>query len=160
MLTELVADILAEFADEDGTPQVPELLTTRCAERAFPLIANDLAIAYVLAEDGTVTPSMPGHHRELWALRTKIMACRFLRAQSAARINFSSGDKSMDRSKECSNWAALEKDLTAEYNALATALNPALDGSIMRLDLDVVRYTIKNHAPHNPPEPTYYCEEE
>lgn len=160
MLSELVADILAEFVDESGDPQVPEIFVTRSAQRAFSLISNDLAVAYVLAEDGTVVPAMPNPHRELWALRIKIMACRYLRAISASRISFSSGDKSMDRSKECSNWAALEKDMTAEYDALALALNPALDGSILRLDLDVARYTIKNHAPHNPADPQYFCEEE
>jgi len=37
----------------------------------------------------------------------------------------------MDRSKEASNWAALEKDLAAEYSARVSKLNPAADESVM-----------------------------
>ena len=85
---------------------------------------------YQLSEDG-VDPDMPENHRELWLLRSKILVCRFLRAQSASRVSFSSGDKRMDRSKEASNWAALEKDLAAEYSARVSKLNPAADESVM-----------------------------
>jgi len=130
MLDELVQDILADFTDEEGDPLVASEYAERAAERALPLVASDLDVPYQLAE-GEVDPEMPGSHRELWVLKTKILVCRFLRAQSASRVSFSSGDKRMDRSKEASNWAALEKDLAAEYSAKVSKLNPAADESVM-----------------------------
>jgi hypothetical protein len=130
MLSELVQDILADFTDEEGEALVATEYVTRAAERALPLISSDLDVPYQLVHDD-VTPAMPGDHRELWLVRSKILVCRFLRARSASRVSFSSGDKRMDRSREASNWAALEKDLTAEYSARVRKLNPAADDSVL-----------------------------
>ena len=130
MLDELVLDILADFTDEEGESLVAAEYAERAAERALPQVSSDLDVPYQLA-DGDVTPAMPGTHRELWLLRSKILVCRFLRAQSASRVSFSSGDKRMDRSKEAGNWAALEKDLAKEYSARVSKLNPAADESVM-----------------------------
>lgn len=133
MLTELVADILAEFKDDAGNAQAPEEYIQRAAERALSLVASDLGVAYQLANDD-VTPEMPGEHREVWLLKTKVLVCRFLRAQSASRVAFSSGDKSMDRSKEAATWAALEKDLTAEYTGRIARINPPRDDALLQLE--------------------------
>ena len=140
MLDELVQDILADFTDEEGDPLAAQEYVQRAAERALPLVAVDLDVSYQLAE-GEVTPAMPGNHRELWLLRTKILVCRFLRAQAASRVSFSSGDKRMDRSKEASNWAALEKDLAAEYASRVRKINPATDESVLSLDTRPVIYS-------------------
>lgn len=134
MLAELVQDIRSDFIDEAGDYLVSEEYAERAAERTLPFVATDLDIAYVF-DEGDVTPAMPGEHRELWILRTKVMICGFLRAQSASRVSFSSGDKKMDRSKEAATWAALEKDLRAEYKARVTKLNPAADDSLLTFDV-------------------------
>jgi len=133
MLTELVEDIRAEFQDDEGHDLAPAEYIRRAAERALPLVATDLAIAYQLDEED-VTPAMPGDHRELWALRTKVFICRFLRAQAANRVSFASGDKRMDRSREAANWADLEKDLAAEYAERVRRENPSADESMLTLE--------------------------
>jgi hypothetical protein len=133
MLEELVQDILADFTDEEGEPLAAQEYVYRAAERALPLLASDLDVPYQI-EDDDVTPAMPGDHRELWLLKTKILVCRFLRAQAASRVSFSSGDKSMDRSREASNWAALEKDLGTEYADRVRKVNPGADESVLTPD--------------------------
>ena len=140
MLDELVQDILADFSDEEGDPLVAAEYAERAAERALPLVSSDLDVPYQLAE-GEVTPAMPGDHRELWLLKAKVLVCRFLRAQSASRVSFSSGDKRMDRSKEASNWAALEKDLADEYASRVKKINPAADDSVMCPDTHPLVYS-------------------
>ena len=140
MLDQFVADILADFTDEEGASLVPEVYVQRAAERALPLVATDLDIVYELS-GSIVTPEMPGVHRELWLLRSKILVCRFLRSRSAGRISFSSGDKRMDRSREASNWASLEKDLAAEYSKRVARLNPAADDSVLSPDAGAVVYS-------------------
>ncbi len=134
MLDALVADILQDFIDEEGDALVADIYVLRQAERALPLVSADLAVSYLL-DDNDVLPEMPGDHREVWALRTKIMVCRYLRTQAASRVNFSSGDKKMDRSKEAANWAALEKDLTTEYASRVKRINPAADETLITLDV-------------------------
>ena len=140
MLNELVADILADFTDEEGEPLVASEYSERAAERALPLVSVDLGVLYQL-DDGDVTPAMPGDHRELWLLKAKILVCRFLRAQSASRVSFSSGDKKMDRSKEAANWAALEKDLMGEYASRVKKINPAADDSVLTPNTRPLVYT-------------------
>jgi hypothetical protein len=68
------------------------------------------------------------------------MVCSYLRAQSASRVSFSSGDKKMDRSKEAGTWAALEKDLAAEYKARVARLNPAADETLLTFDVAPRKY--------------------
>ena len=140
MLEELVQDILADFTDEEGEPLVASEYAERAAERALPLVSSDLDVPYQLSQ-GEVTPEMPGDHRELWLLKTKILVCRFLRAQSASRVSFSSGDKKMDRSKEAANWSALEKDLAGEYASRVKKINPAADDSVLNLNTRPLVYT-------------------
>jgi len=140
MLEELVQDILADFTDEEGEPLVAPKYAQRAAERALPLVSSDLDVPYQLSQ-GEVTPEMPGDHRELWLVKSKIGVCRFLRAQSANRVRFSSGDKSMDRSKEAANWAALEKDLAGEYASRIKKINPAADDSVLNLNARPLVYT-------------------
>ena len=133
MLNQLVADILADFTDEEGDPLAPEAYVRRQIERALPVVSTDLAVEYMLDGDD-VSPDMPGDHREVWAIRGKIMVCRYLRAQAASRITFSSGDKKMDRSREAANWAALEKDLKAEYASRVKRINPEADETLITLE--------------------------
>ncbi len=130
----LVADIQADFLGDDDVSLVGEAYATRCAERSLPLIAADVDIPYLL-DDDTVTPEMPDLHRELWLLRAKILVCQSLRARASQRISFSSGDKKMDRSKEASNWAELEKALAAEYASRVRRVNPAADDSVISMDV-------------------------
>jgi len=140
VLIELVQDIVADFTDEESEPLVASEYAERAAERALPLVSVDLDVLYQL-DNGGVTPAMPGDHRELWLLKAKILVCRFLRAQSASRVSFSSGDKKMDRSKEASNWGALEKDLAGEYAARVKKINPATDDSVLSPNTRPLVYT-------------------
>ena len=144
MLDALVTDLLAEFKDEEGNGLAPGEYIHRAAERSLPLVAADLGVLYELAGD-EVTPAMSGEHRELWALRTKVFVCRFLRAQAANRVSFSSADKSMDRSKEAANWASLENDLAAEYAERVKRNNPPADDALLRLDVRPMIYESKGH---------------
>ena len=137
MLTALVADILSDFTGDDGQPQVAESYVRRQSERALPVVAADVLVSYALDGD-LVVPGMPAGHRELWALQTKVLVCRFLRAQAASRVSFSSGDKRMDRSREASNWADLEKAFADEYAERVRRENPATDDSVMRIDVHPV----------------------
>ena len=139
MLNELVADILRDFTDEDGNPLAPMEYLEHCATRALPVLAADLNIAYRLDGD-EVVPGMSGDHRELWAVRSKILVCGYLRAQAASRVSFSSGDKKMDRSKEAANWAALEKDLRTDYISGVKRINPMADEDLIALDAYPVVY--------------------
>ncbi len=139
MLNDLAADILTDFTDEDGNPIAPLDYIERCAVRALPILAADLEIAYRIDGDD-VLPHMPGAHRELWLVRSKILVCRYLRAQAAQRVSFSSGDKKMDRSKEATNWAALEKDLETDYISGVKRINPMADEKLIALDVYPVLY--------------------
>ena len=130
MLEVLVQDIMTDFTDEEGAPLVASEYAERTAERALPLLSSDIEVPYQLSQ-GEVSPAMAGDHRELWLLKAKVLVCRFLRAQAASRISFSSGDKKMDRSKEAANWAALEKDLASEYASRVKNINPATDDSVL-----------------------------
>jgi hypothetical protein len=139
MLNELIADIARDFTDEEGEALAPiEHLENR-ARRALPLLAADIGIAYRLDGDAVI-PEMPGDQRELWALRVRIDVCRLLRTQAATRVNFSSGDKKMDRSREAANWAALEKDLQSEYALGVKRINPMADEDLLALDAYPVLY--------------------
>ena len=139
MLDALVTDILGDFTGDDGQPFVIDAYVRRQAERALPIVSGDVRIAYLLSGD-EILPDMPAGHRELWALQTKILVCRHLRAQAASRVSFSSGDKRMDRSREASNWADLEKAFADEYAQRVRRVNPAADGSVLRIDVYPVVY--------------------
>ena len=140
MLNELVADILADFTDENGEALVPSEYVKRAAERVLPLVSADLDVDYELS-NGEISPAMFGEHRELWVLRSRIQVCRYLRAQAANRVSFSSGDKKMDRSREAANWAALEKDLTSEYASRVKRINPATDDAVIETNLAPLVYS-------------------
>ena len=139
MIDDLVTDILADLTGDDGEPLVAEAYACRQAERALALLADDLGVAYVLALD-QVEPDMPAEHRELWALKTKVLVCRHLRAQAATRVSFASGDKRMDRSKEASNWASLEEAFADEYADRLRRINPSVDPSVLTPDVRPVVY--------------------
>ena len=137
MLAALVADILSDFTGDDGQPQVIDAYVRRQAERALPVVAADVLVSYSLDRE-MVVPAMAAGHRELWALQTKVLVCRHLRSQAASRVSFSSGDKRMDRSREASNWADLEKAFADEYVERVRRENPATDDSVMRIDVHPV----------------------
>jgi hypothetical protein len=137
VLDALVTDIQGDFTGEDGQPLVLDAYVRRQAERALPVVAGDVLVAYLLDGD-EVVPAMSAGHRELWALQTKVLVCRHLRAQAASRVSFSSGDKRMDRSREASNWADLEKAFGDEYAQRVRRENPATDDSVMRIDVHPV----------------------
>ena len=139
MLSELVADVQSDFTGDDGEPLVDRDYVQRAAERALPVAAADLGRDYRL-EGEIVSPAMPGEHRELWLIRTKILTCRYLRAKAAQRVDFSSGDKSMSRSSEAKNFADLEKDLMEEYAARVKKLNPPTDEILLKLDASPLIY--------------------
>ena len=147
MLAELAADVLLDFTGEDGEPLAALEYIRRAAERALPVVASDLAVPYRL-EGETVSPSMPGEHREAWLIRTKVLVCHLLRAQAAQRVDFSSGDKSMTRSGEAKNFADLEKDLVSEYAALIEKLNPAADKTLIKLEATPLIYKIGSRHRH------------
>jgi len=141
VLTELAADVLLDFTGEDGEPLAALEYIRRAAERALPVVASDLAVPYRL-EGETVSPSMPGEHREAWLIRTKVLVCHLLRAQAAQRVDFSSGDKRMSRASEAGSFASLEKDLVEEYAALVKKLNPPADETLIKLEAAPLIYKI------------------
>ena len=139
MLSELIADIQADFTGEDDASLVSEEYAHRAAERALPLVGSDLGVGYQLLGEG-VTPGMVGAHREIWLVRAKILVCTHLRARAAERFSFASGDKKVDRGKESANWAALEKDLREEYGKAVARLNPGMDEGVLVLDVKPLSY--------------------
>jgi len=141
VLAELAADVLLDFMGEDGEPLAALEYIRRAAERALPVVATDLAVPYRL-EGETVSPSMPGEHREAWLIRTKVLVCHLLRAQAAQRVDFSSGDKRMSRASEASSFASLEKDLVEEYAALVKKLNPPADETLIKLEAQPLIYRV------------------
>jgi len=86
VLAQLAADVLLDFTSEDGKTLVAPEYVARAAVRALSVVAADLAVDYRL-EGEIVTPSMPGEHRELWLIRTKVLVCHLLRAQAAQRVD-------------------------------------------------------------------------
>jgi len=150
MLAQLVADIQSEFLNEAGEPLFEEAFVERHAVRALPLVSLDVGIEYALSDDAdpVVSPDMPDTHRELWVLRTKLLCCGMLRSQASTRLSFTSGDKSMDRSKEATNWAAFCKDLLEEYKALLAKVNPGADESILNVEFSGARYRQGGHHHH------------
>jgi len=146
VLAELAADILLDFTGEDGEPLVALEYIRRAAERALPIVASDLAVPYRL-EGEEISPSMPGEHREVWLIRTKVLVCHLLRAQAAQRVDFSSGDKRMSRSSEAKHFADLEKDLSNEYAALIRHLNPLADETLLNLEAQPLIYKIGSRRP-------------
>ena len=146
MLAELAADVLLDFTGEDGEPLAALEYIRRAAERALPVVATDLAVPYRL-EGETVSPSMPGEHREAWLIRTKVLVCHLLRAQAAQRVDFSSGDKRMSRASEAGSFANLEKDLVEEYAALVKKLNPPADETLIKLEAQPLIYRIGSRRP-------------
>jgi len=146
VLAELAADVLLDFTGEDGEPLAALEYIRRAAERALPVVATDLAVPYRL-EGETVSPSMPGEHREAWLIRTKVLVCHLLRAQAAQRVDFSSGDKRMSRASEAGSFANLEKDLVEEYAALVKKLNPPADETLIKLEAQPLIYRIGSRRP-------------
>jgi len=139
MISELAADVILDFTGEDGEPLVALEYVQRAAERTLPVVAGDLAVSYRL-EGEEISPSMPGEHREAWLIRTKVLVCRLLRAQAAQRVDFSSGDKTVNRSSEAKSFADLEKDLMGEYGTLVKKLNPPVDETLIVLDATPLTY--------------------
>ncbi len=146
MLSELVLDILADFSDETGEPLVSEDYVHRALERSLPVAGFDLGIDYSLDAE-LVVPAMPDSHCALWGLRAKVLICRLLRAQASSRLDFSSGDKRVNRSQEARQWADLESSLLAEIQTLLRRINPDVDESLLVLDVHPRRYT--QHRRHH-----------
>lgn len=140
MLDALTTDILSDFSDETGEALVDEEYVRRALERALPVAGFDLGVAYAL-EDDVITPEMPGSHREVWSLRAKILVCRLLRAQASTRLDFSSGDKRVNRSQEAKHWGDLEKSLLTDYTARVKRINPAADERLIQLETQPLIYT-------------------
>ena len=140
MLNAITADILSDFSDETGEALVSEEYVRRALERALAVAGFDLGVTYTLEEDGIV-PVMPAAHREVWSLRAKILVCRLLRAQASTRLDFSSGDKRVNRSQEAKHWGDLEKSLLADYMARVKRINPAADESLIQLEAQPLIYT-------------------
>ena len=127
-LTEVVQDILTDFTDDSGTPLVSEEYATRALERGVARVGVDLGQQFVV-EDGEVT--MAPAAEELAVLAAKASICQHLRAAAANRVNFSSGDKRVDRSKEASNWAELEATHRQDYQARLQRLAPNANGDVL-----------------------------
>jgi len=136
MIDVMLQDLLLDFTGDDEESLISEEVAERMLERALDVVSSDLLIAYQIVDEGddpTLVPEMPGVHRELWLLWSKVLVCRFLRARSANLIAFSSGDKRVDRGKETSNWADLEESLLKDYKARIVRINPAADESVLQL---------------------------
>jgi len=145
-MNELVSDLTLDFTGEDGLPILPPEVFTRMAERALAGIGADLGVTYRV-EAGTVVPTIPAEHREIWLIRAKILVCRYLRAQTANSVSFTSGDKSISRGREAANWGDLEKTLLDEYRERVRRINPAADETLMKMDATPLVYTMGRRRP-------------
>ncbi len=140
MLDVLAADILADFTDETGETLVSEEYVRRALERTVSGLGFDLDVNYRFEND-SLSPDMPDTHRELWCLRAKILICRLLRAQASTRLDFSSGDKRVNRSQEAKHWGDLEKSLLSDYTRRIQRINPAADENLIHLNIRPRIYT-------------------
>lgn len=128
-LDQVVADLLDDLVDGSGSSLLSEAYLERCAERALPVLAADLGVAYVLDESGSVTPEIDGLAAELWTVGSQIIACERLWRTASNLYTFTSGDKKVDHSKEASNWKDQLAALRGEYKRRVAQLNPAMDES-------------------------------
>lgn len=122
-LAELVRLLRLDLGDGQAH-QFSDLELGRCVEKGLFPLGRDLGVSYRMVDD-QVEPQMSGETRELLLLLGQINACQRMRAQTANTFSFSSGDKSVDKTKQAEHWAKLEKDLTAAYQKRLQALNPS-----------------------------------
>lgn len=99
------------------------------AKQSLPVLNADIDTAYlfVVVEPflyEVVEPTLTGEHYLMWKLLTKIYLYRVRMIEVSERVSFKSADKSMDRSKELSNWLFMLKDLQAEYDDRRERLDP------------------------------------
>lgn len=142
MIDTMIADILADFSDDEGVALVEEEFVSRSIERALMTVGFDLGVSYDWneGEPPTITPVMPIAHREVLSLRAHILVCRSLRAKAATRLDFSSADKRISRSNEAKHWQEMEKSLLDEYKSLVRKINPSMDDTFIQLEAAPIVY--------------------
>ncbi len=122
-LSDLVANLRTDLGDAAGD-LFPEATLTRCLQKSVFRLARDLGVEWALV-NGEIQPEPVGENRELLLLLARIHACQVMRTATAGAFSFTSGDKSVDKTKQASHWAQLEADLRTQYKARLAEINPA-----------------------------------
>ena len=115
VMTEWIAALRLDLADPESTRFSDEVLERCVLQSVFPM-GRDLGIAFGI-ENGQVVPEPSGEVQEMLLLLARIHACQWMRAATASAFSFSSGDKSVDKTKQPEHWAKLEADLQNQYRA-------------------------------------------
>lgn len=121
-LAELVGLLRLDLGDGEVQVFTDDALG-RCVQKALFLLNRDLDVSFQVIED-RIEPEMNGEVRELLLVLGQINACQRMRAGTANGFSFSSGDKSVDKSKQPEHWAKLEKDLVTLYQARLKIIRP------------------------------------
>jgi len=121
-LSDLVANLRTDLGDAAGD-LFPEATLTRCLQKSVFRLARDLGVEWALL-NGEIQPEPVGENRELLLLLARIQACQVMRTATAGAFSFTSGDKSVDKTKQPEQWAKLENDLWAQYRERLAEIKP------------------------------------
>lgn len=108
---------------DTGSERFSDTVLQRCIEKSIPTLNRDLGLSVALT-GGEMVPEPEGQEKEMLLLLAAISACQVARAIGSASVKFSSGDKSVDKSRQASDWAAFEQDLKKQYREMLRAINP------------------------------------
>lgn len=122
-LADLVQALRLDLGDSSGN-LFSDISLIRCLEKAIPVLNRDLNLRIrFLGETFETEPS--GEEAELLILLGQIHACQLMRAGTANSFAFSSGDKSVDKSRLPEHWAKLQADLTLKYSERLALIRPS-----------------------------------
>lgn len=124
-LAELVHLLRMDLGDTTSQVFTDDALS-RCVQKALFPLNRDLDVSFRVVGE-RIQPELSGEVRELLLLLGQINACQRMRADTAGAFSFSSGDKTVDKSKQPEHWAKLEKDLTMLYQARLRIIQPGAD---------------------------------
>ena len=127
LASDLVTLLRLDIGDTAGEMLGDEYLT-RCVTRAVYAVNKDFGTTFAV-NGGDVTPDPSGEQQEFLLLKAHINVCSLMRSITANNFSFSSGDKTVDKTKQPSFWANLQGDLEKDYKERAKAANP--DSSVV-----------------------------
>ena len=127
LASDLVALLRLDIGDTAGEMLGDEYLA-RCVTRAVYAVNKDFGTTFAV-NGGDVTPDPSGEQQEFLLLKAHIFVCSLMRSITANNFSFSSGDKSVDKTKQPSFWANLQDDLEKDYKDRVKATNP--DSSVV-----------------------------
>jgi hypothetical protein len=121
-LADLIAELRVDLADPNAELFSNEVLG-RCIMKGVYQVARDLEVSLAIAS-GEISPEPQGETLEMLLILGQIHACQIMRAATANAFSFSSGDKSVDKTKQPEHWATLEADLQALYKQRLGEIKP------------------------------------